>query len=126
MIEQTADLLSADYPLDLLIERLCDTLAAAFDASSVFVALACADGQLRSEKDGRIIDRNSSAHETCRSGQSLLHKSGESKMYVPISCRSDVFGVVGMLRNAENYYTPSLGAQEALAFLRLHVAGVHV
>lgn len=94
LIEQTADLLSADYPLDLLIERLCDTLTAAFEASSVFVALVSADAQLHRQKDGRTIEAGTPAHEAFRAGQSVLVNAGTSQMCAPIVYRGDAFGVI--------------------------------
>ncbi|HET6896531.1 MAG TPA: EAL domain-containing protein [Candidatus Baltobacteraceae bacterium] len=95
MIEQTADLLSADYPLDLLVERLCDTLTVAFEAAAAFVALVSEDAQLR-RKDGTAIERDSPAYHAFASGQpSLLRKDG-TQMYVPIAYRDDVYGIIGV------------------------------
>lgn len=115
MIEQTADLLSADYPLDLLIERLCDTLAAAFGAPA-FVALVSSDAQLRSHRDGRVVESDAAAHAAFRSGKSVLVTSPDSKMYAPVSYRSDVFGVIGLEHaGGKAYDQDDLRSLEAVA-----------
>ena len=46
LMQRTAALLSEDYPLDQLLERLCDAVRAELDAAIAFVALARTDGTL--------------------------------------------------------------------------------
>jgi diguanylate cyclase (GGDEF)-like protein len=95
LIEQTAELLSADYPLDLLIERLCDNLREAFEAASCFVALLSEDGRLQ-RKNGMPIARDHPAYQAFTSGQAVLLRADASQMYVPIAYRNEVFGVIGV------------------------------
>lgn len=95
LIEQTAEFLSADYPLDLLVERLCDTLTEAFEASGSFVAFVSQDAQLR-RKNGKPVERDDPAYEAFASGQPVLLRASESKMFVPVAYRNDVFGVIGV------------------------------
>lgn len=103
LIERTADLLSADYPVDLLIERLCDTLNEAFEATASFVALVSEDAQLRRKK-GNSIERSHPAFEAFTTGQPVLLRSGEPKMYAPVVYRSDIFGVIGIEGAASKSY----------------------
>ncbi len=48
LLSNSAALLAADYPLDVLIERLCDAIAIAFQGT-VYVALPADDGVIRIE-----------------------------------------------------------------------------
>jgi diguanylate cyclase (GGDEF)-like protein len=93
LIEQTADLLSADYPLDLLVERLCDILTAAFEGAAAAVALASQDAQLR-VKNGKPLERDNAAYQAFSTGQAVQSRADGAKLYVPIAYRNDVFGVI--------------------------------
>lgn len=106
LIEQTADLFSADYPLEELIERLCDALAVAFGASVTFVALASKDAQLRRvyaaahgeklKKDDAGIERDSDAFTAFTSGLPVMLRVPHAAMYVPIARGSETLGVLGI------------------------------
>lgn len=95
LIEQTAELLSADYPLDLLVERLCDTLTEAFEASGSFAAFVSEDGALRL-KNGKVIERGDPAFEAFTSGEPVVVRADAAKLFVPVAYRNDIFGVVGV------------------------------
>ena len=66
LIARTAALFSEDYPLDQLIERLCDTLNAEFDATAAAVALDSGDGELRvaGSSSGELVAPRSISRES--------------------------------------------------------------
>ncbi|MDP9016817.1 MAG: GAF domain-containing protein, partial [Candidatus Eremiobacteraeota bacterium] len=87
IIQETAALLSADYPLDKLIERLCDTLAVTLGASVAYVALPGNDRTVRLSyfndhgKKKRPVDfvipRGSHTHNVFVTGRSILKRHEE-------------------------------------------------
>ncbi|MFN2527657.1 MAG: EAL domain-containing protein [Candidatus Baltobacteraceae bacterium] len=84
IIQETAALLSADYPLDQLIERLCDGLAASLGASVSYVALPGSDRAVRlsyfndhgtKKRPGDfVIPRGSHTHNVFVTGRSTLKR----------------------------------------------------
>jgi len=84
IIQETAALLSADYPLDQLIERLCDTLAASLGAAVSYVALPGSDRAVRlayfndhgtkKRPADFAVPRGSHTHNVFVTGRSILKR----------------------------------------------------
>jgi hypothetical protein len=81
LIEKSAALLAADYPIDVLIERLCATISTALDATC-YVALPNEDGTARvtsvTSRGARFVSEDelmpegSRIAQVFRSGKALL------------------------------------------------------
>lgn len=101
LIQSTAALLSEDYPLAQLIERVCDTLCSEFDARIVFVALGDQQSQLTVEgvaqSDPAAVpdcSAASSASEAFFSGTSAYDVKGTFAS--PIVYRERALGVLAL------------------------------
>ena len=85
IIQETAALLSADFPLEQLIERLCDSLSSALDASVTYVALPDSrhtvklayflDHGKKKRPENFEIPRGSHTHKVFITGKSTLKRS---------------------------------------------------
>src|ERR1700727_1604844 len=97
LMQRTAALLSQDYPLDQLLERLCDAVRSELDAAMAFVALARTDGTLAvdacaSAKPGAdpIITERSSAYSAYHAATPISDRGRE--IAVPITHRERTLG----------------------------------
>jgi diguanylate cyclase (GGDEF)-like protein len=125
LIASSAALLSADYPLDVLIERLCNAIAVAMDAV-VYVALPKESGAVaisyvsqrgqRFDRKAQLVPERSWVARAFHSGRPVLLRSyddwngdvdevlaganesgvSQSAVYVPVKYGDDVLGVVAV------------------------------
>jgi len=124
LIAKSAALLAGDYPLDVLIERLCNAIAVAMDAvvyvampnddDTVRISYATQRGQ-RSESTSELMPEGSWAARVFRSGRPLLLRTRadwegdvdtimvrssddapQSAVYVPVKYSDSVLGIVAV------------------------------
>ncbi len=102
LIQRTAALLSDDYPLEQLIERVCDALCSELGAHLAFVALADGERHLQIEgfvgvRDGALPDvtAHSAALLAFRANETVVSGDG-SDLAAPIAYRDRVLGVLAL------------------------------
>jgi diguanylate cyclase (GGDEF)-like protein len=93
-IQRAAALFSEEYPLDQLIERMCDVIASELGAAEVYVAL-------RSDEPRLLADDN--AKLAYRSGTASLDASN-FRMAVPVVYRERTLGVLSVIGSAGNAF----------------------
>ena len=101
LFQRAAALLSEDYPLEQLIERLCDTLCSELGAQIAFVALSDSQGQLAingvAQSDPAAlpdIGPDSSAREAFATG--MVSFDARNCFATPIVYRERTLGVIGL------------------------------
>lgn len=109
LVQRTAALLSEDYPLEQLIERVCDALCAELNAVMAFVALGDDHRQLRvegfvSRDDGRLADVSgrSPALQAYRTLEAVLRPGG-FELAVPIAYRDHALGVLVLTASSATF-----------------------
>jgi diguanylate cyclase (GGDEF)-like protein len=125
LMQRTAALLSEDYPLDQLLERLCDAVRAELDAAIAFVALARTDGTLAVEacasaKPGAepIITERSSAYSAYHAATPMMDRGRE--IAVPITHRERTLGVLAVVGDGSTTYDE--GDQRMLTAIARYLA----
>ena len=104
LIQRTAALLSEDFPLDQLLERICDALRTELEAAIAFVALADENGALKVEASSSAgdvvphIDARTSAYAAYHGSSPILDRGRE--MAVPIVHRERTLGVIAVAGSA--------------------------
>ncbi len=145
LIEKSAELLAADYPIGVLIERLCSAISTALDATC-YVALPNEDGTAhvtsvsargaRFDSEDELMPEGSRMARVFRTGRPLLLRTAadweadplpegfedwrpegvESAAYVAASYGDGVLGVVGVQHpEAERFDRDDLRLLEAVA-----------
>lgn len=104
LLERSAALLAADYPLAVLLERFCDTIAAAMNAAT-FIALPSEDGTLRiccASNAGQrcsipepVISAGSGAADVLHSGRRTMLGS---TLYLPVVYGDRTLAVLSVTR----------------------------
>jgi diguanylate cyclase (GGDEF)-like protein len=89
LIQRTAALLSEEFPLDQMIERLCDIIATELDAADVFISLKSDDPSLLADENAKVA---------FRSGVASLDGTG-TRIAVPVIYRERVLGVLAIRGN---------------------------
>ena len=125
LMQRTAALLSQDYPLDQLLERLCDAVRSELDGTMAFVALARADGQLAVEacagakpSPEPIITERSSAYSAYHAATPIVDRRRE--IAVPITHRERTLGVLAVIGDGSAEYDE--GDQRMLTAIARYLA----
>lgn len=121
LIQRTAALLSEDYPLEQLIERVCDALCSELSAKIAFVALA--GEHLRLELQGFVATENGVlADFGPQSTASLAYQSHEAnlshagyELAVPIIYRDRTLGVLALRASEAQFDEQDLRLVAAIA-----------
>jgi len=124
LMQRSAALLSEDYPLDQLLERVCDAVCSELSARCAFVALADPSGALvLSGSAGEAVTASamaprSSAYAAFHGNAAVLDRGRE--IAVPIVHRERTLGVLAVLGSAESGYDD--GDQRMLTAIARYLA----
>ena len=109
LMHRTAALLSEDYPLDQLFERLCDAVCSELSARIAFIAMSDAAGALKVAASAAAdpaaladVSARSSAHAAFHGGAAIFDRGRD--LAVPIVYRERTLGVLVVVGTGDPVY----------------------